>query len=62
MKIEDIKEISYDYQKEVMIVTLYEKINYKGYIRDYVSFKCDEKTFIEKSIKLIEFKNNSKKI
>lgn len=62
MKLEDIKEISYDYKKQAIIITLYEKINYKGFVKDEIAFKCDETTFIEKCTKWIEFKNNSKNI
>lgn len=62
MNLDEIKELSYDYKNQTMVVHLKEKKLYKNYMRDYINFKCDEKTFIEKCTKWIEFKNNLKNI
>lgn len=62
MNLAEIKELSYDYKNQIMVVHLKEKKIYKNYMRDYINFKCDEKTFIEKCNIWIEFKNNLKNI
>lgn len=62
MELKDIKEMSFDYKKEIMTIMLYEKVKHKGYLKDSFSFKCDEKTFIEKCDKWLKFKNNYKNI
>ena len=45
-----------------MTIHLKQKKLYKNYMRDFINFKCDEKTFNEKCQKWIEFKNNLKNI
>lgn len=62
MNLDEIKELSYDYKNQIMVVHLKQKKIYKNYMRDYINFKCDEKTFIEKCNIWIEFKNNLKNI
>lgn len=62
MNLDEIKELSYDYKNQIMTIHLKEKKLYKNYMRDYINFKCDEKTFIEKCQKWIEFINNLKNI
>ena len=62
MNLDEIKELSYDYKNQIMVVHLKEKKIYKNYMRDYINFKCDEKTFIEKCNIWIEFINNLKNI
>ena len=62
MNLDEIKELTYDYKNQIMVVHLKEKKIYKNYMRDYINFKCDEKTFIEKCNIWIEFKNNLKNI
>ena len=48
MKLEEIKELSYNYKTNIMTIHLVHKKLYKNYMRDFINFKCDEKTFIEK--------------
>ena len=43
-----------------MTIHLVNKKLYKNYMRDFINFKCDEKTFIEKCNKWIEFKKDLK--
>lgn len=62
MNLDEIKELSYDYKNQIMVVHLKQKKLYKNYMRDYNNFKCDEKTFIEKCTKWIEFKKDLKNI
>ena len=62
MNLDEIKELSYDYKNQIMVVHLKQKKLYKNYMRDYINFKCDEKTFIEKCIKWVEFKKDLKNI
>lgn len=62
MKLEEIDYLSYNTRDKIMTIHLKQKKLYKNYMRDYINFKCDEKTFIEKSQKWIEFKNNLKNI
>lgn len=62
MNLDEIKELSYDYKNQIMSIHLKQKKIYKNYMRDCINFKCDEKTFIEKCQKWLEFKNNSKNI
>lgn len=62
MKLEEIKELSYNYKTNIMSIHLKQKKLYKNYMRDFINFKCDEKTFNEKCNKWIEFKNNLKNI
>ena len=45
-----------------MTIYLINKKLYKNYMRDFINFKCDEKTFMEKCNKWIEFKNKLKNI
>ena len=62
MNLDEIKELSYDYKNQIMVVHLKEKKIYKNYMRDYINFKCNEKTFIEKCNIWIEFKKDLKNI
>ena len=62
MKLDEIKELQYDYKNNIMTIHLKQKKLYKNYMRDFINFKCDEKTFNEKCQKWIEFKNNLKNI
>ena len=43
MNLDEIKELSYDYKNQIMVVHLKQKKLYKNYMRDYINFKCDEK-------------------
>lgn len=43
-----------------MTIHLVHKKLYKNYMRDFINFKCDEKTFIEKCNKWLEFKKDLK--
>lgn len=60
MKLEEIKELSYNYETNIMTIQLVRKKIYKNYMRDFINFKCDEKTFIEKCNKWIKFKKDLK--
>ena len=62
MKLEEIDYLSYNTRDKIMTIHLKQKKLYKNYMRDYINFKCDEKTFIEKCNIWIEFKNNLKNI
>lgn len=62
MNLDEIKELQYDYKNNIMTIHLKQKKLYKNYMRDFINFKCDEKTFNKKCQKWIEFKNNSKNI
>lgn len=62
MNLNEIKHLSYDYEKQIMIIHLKQKKLYKNYMRDFINFKCDEKTFIEKCNIWIEFKKDLKNI
>lgn len=62
MNLDEIKELTYDYKNQIMTIHLKQKKLYKNYMRDYINFKCDEKTFNEKCQKWIEFINNLKNI
>lgn len=62
MNLDEIKELQYDYKNNIMTIHLKQKKLYKNYMRDFINFKCDEKTFNEKCQKWIEFKNNLKNI
>ena len=62
MNLDEIKELTYDYKNKIMTIHLKQKKLYKNYMRDFINFKCDEKTFNEKCQKWIEFKNNLKNI
>ena len=62
MNLDEIKELSYDYKNQIMTIHLKQKKLYKNYMRDYINFKCNEKTFIEKCNIWIEFKKDLKNI
>ena len=48
MNLDEIKELTYDYKNKIMTIHLKQKKLYKNYMRDFINFKCDEKTFNEK--------------
>lgn len=62
MNLDEIKELTYDYKNQIMTIHLKQTKLYKNYMRDFINFKCDEKTFNEKCQKWIEFKSNLKNI
>lgn len=54
--LQDIKEISYDYQAKTMIIKLLDKKVINNFMTDIVRFKCSEKVFIEKADKFLKFR------
>lgn len=60
MKLEEIDCLSYNTRDKIMTIHFVHKKLYKNYMRDFINFKCDEKTFIEKCNKWIEFKKDLK--
>lgn len=60
MNLSEIKELSYNYETNIMTIHLTHKKLYKNYMRDFINFKCDEKTFIEKCNIWLEFKKDLK--
>ena len=58
MNLQDIKQISYDFKGGYMTIHLKKKILHNNFMKDKINYKCDYKTFIEKSnIWLNIFKN-----
>ena len=60
MKLEEIKELSYNYKTNIMTIHLVHKKLYKNYMRDFINLKKKKKTFIEKCNKWLEFKKDLK--
>lgn len=58
MNLHDIKHLTYDFKNQIMTIHLKEKKLYNNFMRDYVNYKCDYKTFCEKcEVWLNIFKN-----
>lgn len=50
----NIKSISYDYEKKQMIINLKTKILVDNFMRDMLIYNCNEKTFINSVNKFLE--------
>lgn len=59
--INNIKSISYDYKREVMILNLKKRQLYKGYNVNVITVECSYEVFLEKTEKWIKEKYENNK-
>lgn len=60
--LDNIQNMSYDYDRKVMIINLIKPTYHNNYMKKQLVYKVNEKTFTEKLKIWLEFKNNLKKI
>ena len=48
MKLQDIKEISYNLKDGYMTVHLKDKVLHNNFMKDKINYRCDYQTFIQK--------------
>lgn len=58
--IQDIEQVTYDYQKRIMTIKTKKKFLHKNYLKDQFLYKVDFYTYVEKFTKFIKYKTNTK--